>query len=139
MKSQTAGKRLKRCYGKIYGLQKKIIMKRARNKTNTSSKANHRGSPPLIEVQKVRDVDFVFETNAAKHVYLCGDFNNWEPESLCMSGNPAAGLWEKRLALPPGRYEYKFNVDGKWMHDPGAPENIPNTFGTMNSVLEVTP
>jgi len=86
-----------------------------------------------------RDVDFVLECNGAEHVYVCGDFNYWHPASLRMIGSPEAGLWEKRLALLPGRYEYKFIVDGRWRHDPDANENVRNKYGTLNSVVEVRP
>ena len=54
-----------------------------------------------------------------------------------MIGSPDAGLWEKRLVLPPGRHEYKFVVDGQWQHDRDARENVLNEFGTLNSVVEV--
>jgi len=47
------------------------------------------------------------------------------------------GLWETSLALPPGRYEYKFVVDGQWLPDPNAHENVFNAHGTLNSVVEV--
>jgi 1,4-alpha-glucan branching enzyme len=89
--------------------------------------------------ETIHDVDFVLETSGAEQVYLCGDFNDWQPASLRMIGNPDAGLWKKRLSLHPGRYEYKFKVDGQWMHDPDAQLNVPNTFGSLNSVLEVSP
>jgi 1,4-alpha-glucan branching enzyme len=85
------------------------------------------------------EVEFVLESNGAERVYICGDFNQWRPTSLRMIGNPAAGLWEKRLLLPPGRYEYKFVVDGNWTHDPDARENVSNAFGSLNSVVEVRP
>lgn len=82
------------------------------------------------------DVDFVLEHSPAENVYVCGDFNDWQPVSLSpMDGRQ--GLWKKRLSLPPGRYEYKFVVDGNWIPDPAAQENIPNTFGSINSVLEI--
>ena len=85
------------------------------------------------------DVDFVLECPGAEHVYICGDFNDWHPTSLRMIGNTEDGLWEKRLTLPPGRYEYKFVVDGNWRHDPDARENVPNIYGSLNSVVEVRP
>lgn len=85
------------------------------------------------------DVDFVLERNGAEHVYVCGDFNHWQPLCLRLIGNPDSGLWEKRVTLPPGRYEYKFVVDGNWIHDPDAQENAPNPYGSLNSVLEVGP
>jgi 1,4-alpha-glucan branching enzyme len=89
--------------------------------------------------RQCRDIDFVLEYNGAEHVYVCGDFNDWHPTCLRMIGNPDAGLWEKRLTLPPGRYEYKFVVDGSWRHDPDARENVPNIYGSLNSVVEVRP
>ena len=92
-------------------------------------------APPLAVVKV--EVEFVFERCGAEQVYICGDFNNWQPTSLRMIGNPEAGLWEKRLMLDPGRYEYKFFVDGNWIHDPDAGENVSNTYGSLNSVVEV--
>jgi 1,4-alpha-glucan branching enzyme len=86
-----------------------------------------------------REVDFVLDHNGAEHVYVCGDFNDWHPTCLRMIGNADAGLWEKRLVLPPGRHEYKFVVDGRWLHDPEAAENVPNIYGSLNSVVEVRP
>ena len=47
------------------------------------------------------------------------------------------GKWAKELALRPGRYEYRFVVDGEWVDDPAATELIPNLFGTANAVLVV--
>ena len=47
------------------------------------------------------------------------------------------GHWETTIALAPGRYEYKFVVDGQWLPDPLAHENVWNQHGTLNSVVEV--
>ncbi len=55
----------------------------------------------------------------ARAVSLVGDFNSWG-----MFGTPLArvpGGWECRLDLPPGRYVYKFIVDGSWTADPATP------------------
>jgi 1,4-alpha-glucan branching enzyme len=84
-----------------------------------------------------REVGFVLEYTGAEHVYVCGDFNDWHPTSLRMIGNSDDALWEKRLTLPPGRYEYKFVVNGNWLHDPDARENVSNIYGSLNSVVEV--
>ena len=91
---------------------------------------------PAADLQ-CREVDFVLEYNGAEHVHVCADFTDWRPTSLRMIGDMIPGLWEKRLLLPPGRHEYKFVVDGKWLHDPGARENTPNIYGSLNSVVEV--
>ena len=87
--------------------------------------------------QQCREVGFILECTGAEHVYVCGDFNDWHPACLRMIGSEEAGLWEKRLTLSPGRYEYKFVVDGKWLHDPDARENVRNVYGSLNSVVEV--
>jgi len=87
----------------------------------------------------LHEIEFVLECIGAQQAYVCGDFNRWQPVSMRVIGNPDAGLWEKTMPLAPGRYEYKFFVDGKWMHDPEAPENAPNVYGSLNSVLEVRP
>jgi 1,4-alpha-glucan branching enzyme len=85
------------------------------------------------------EVEFVLEGRGAEHVCVCGDFNGWQADSLRLIGNPTGGLWGKKLPLQPGRYEYKFLVDGEWIHDPNAGENVPNAFGSLNSVVNVGP
>ena len=86
-----------------------------------------------------REVAFILNSPHARSVYLCGDFNEWSPTGLPMIERIEGRLWEKRLMLPPGRYEYKFIVDGGWRHNPAAGTNIPNAFGSLNSVVEVWP
>lgn len=85
----------------------------------------------------VVEVAFALECAEAKEVFLCGDFNQWSPTALRMIRQNRNGRWEKRLTLPPGRYEYKFIIDGKWIADPAARENVVNTFGSTNSVVKV--
>ncbi|WP_373552114.1 M20/M25/M40 family metallo-hydrolase [Haliscomenobacter sp.] len=57
----------------------------------------------------------------AQQVSLVSDFNNWN-----MFGTPLAKTsdgWECRLELPPGKYVYKFIVDGDWTADPSTPSD----------------
>lgn len=55
------------------------------------------------------------EFKTAKKVFLSGSFNDWSlygtPMNLTDSG------WVVQLTLEPGKYFYKFIVDGKWMED----------------------
>ena len=74
----------------------------------------------------------------AQEVCIAGSFNDWHP-SVTPMVRLDDGKWAKELALPPGRYEYRFVVDGQWVDDPSATELIPNPFGTANAVLEVRP
>jgi hypothetical protein len=74
---------------------------------------------------------------AAKQVYVAGSFNGWKPDTtpLAPLGN---GRWKGDLNLGPGRHEYLFVVDGKWLPDPSAKESVQNPFGGRNSVLTVS-
>ena len=80
---------------------------------------------------------FTFESTHAKEIILMGDFNNWNPKKHPMN-NAGNGTWNKAVMLSPGKYEYKFFVDGEWREDPRNEQMCRNCFGTLNSVLEVT-
>ena len=83
-----------------------------------------------------RKIGFSFNFPEAKEIFLAGDFNGWDPQSLPLKKN-GNGAWEAKLNLSPGRYEYKIMVDGAWSHDLGCAEMVPNPFGTYNCVLRV--
>lgn len=78
----------------------------------------------------------------ATSVAIAGSFNDWNTESTVLQ-REKEGRWSVMLELTPGRYEYKFMVDGSWCCEPGnddaAPgeDRVPNDFGTMNRVLVV--
>ena len=84
------------------------------------------------------------QANQAKSVFVAGDFNNWSSHAMPLSKG-RGGVWKLKLGLPPGRYEYKFIVDGEWCCDPGCPgcvqehaeckHCIVNQYGSMNRVL----
>ena len=85
---------------------------------------------------KTAKVTFVLLDLGAKQVSLAGEFNGWASNGTPMKRDDA-GHWETTLALPPGRYEYKFVVDGEWVPDPQARDQVRNQHGTLNSVIEV--
>ena len=85
---------------------------------------------------------FICRGEAAQSVILAGSFNGWDPTGIPME-RQADGSWRADLELAPGRYEYKFIVDGAWCCDLGradeeCPDCVPNSFGTMNRVMEVS-
>ena len=49
----------------------------------------------------------------------------------------AQGNWSTTVDLKPGRYEYRFVVDGNWENDQDNNEIVPNPFGTFNNVIVV--
>jgi hypothetical protein len=56
----------------------------------------------------------------AENVNLAGDFNAWNPGELYMLKTKTG--WQLPYVLAAGNYAYKFIVDGKWIPDPGNPQ-----------------
>ncbi len=72
----------------------------------------------------------------AESVAIAGDFNGWNP-GLTPLRRSSNGLWTFTIPLKPGRYQYMFSVDGRWVTDPLASEFSPDGFGDENAVLDV--
>jgi 1,4-alpha-glucan branching enzyme len=85
---------------------------------------------------KRRRVTFSFQATDAEEVILAGDFNHWDLDKHAMS-HDGHGTWCKTVLIEPGRYEYKFFVDGNWKIDPRNDQTCVNSFGTRNSVLDI--
>ncbi|MGH7177773.1 MAG: AAA family ATPase [Tepidisphaeraceae bacterium] len=90
-------------------------------------------------VKQVGDeVLFAVRFEQARKVLLAGDFNNWQPMSTPMLHAGQPGEWRMSLPLPPGRYRYRFVVDGAWVTDPNNRFVEVNQFGELNNVVEVS-
>ncbi len=83
-----------------------------------------------------KPVLFKLSQSGAKKVSVAGDFNNWNTNKL-LAKKDSRGTWMAKANLKPGRYEYKFYVDGNWIEDPNCPARVPNPLGTQNCVVEV--
>jgi len=84
---------------------------------------------------QVKDSVVIFylrNNQSARRVMLAGSFNNWNPEALAMT--PTDSGWIAFVTLSPGKYWYKFIVDGNWTvdKDNGLAEN--DGMGNNNSV-----
>jgi 1,4-alpha-glucan branching enzyme len=101
-------------------------------KGSLSAKTVVKASAPKASAK--RDVTFAVYEPRAGEVFVSGAFNDWQPTPLSRTGNRD---WKATVSLVPGRYEYKFVVDGKWKVDPRSQQFSPNAFGTLNSVIEV--
>ena len=69
----------------------------------------------------------------AKRVILSGSFNHWHEQQLFLRKTSIG--WKLTMDMPPGIYEYKFIVDGAWMHDPSNNLKVLNPHDTYNSIL----
>jgi 1,4-alpha-glucan branching enzyme len=90
--------------------------------------------PEAVGGKRVR---FALHANPACRVSVAGTFNDWNPKANGMRYRVRERAFVTTLTLAPGRYEYKFIVDGSWCVDPEQPEWIPNGMGTLNSVRRV--
>jgi hypothetical protein len=71
----------------------------------------------------------------ARVVAVAGSFNDWN-QSKVFCGKEG-DEWICRLDLAPGKYTYKFIIDGDWILDPANPETEDDERGFTNSVLVV--
>ncbi len=99
--------------------------------------AKSSGSKVKAEGSGKKPVTFSLKAEGAKSVVVTGCFCDWHLTTHKLKKN-AEGIWQKTLQLEPGRYEYRFIVDGEWADDPACTERVPNSFGSQNCVLDVT-
>jgi ABC-type transport system substrate-binding protein len=93
------------------------------------------GTGPVVTPE---GVEFTYIDPDASRVNLVGDFNNWSATADPLYDREGTGRWTIRIPLKPGRYQYKFLVDGKkWQPDLSNPHEVDDGFGGLNSVIEV--
>jgi chromosome partitioning protein len=93
----------------------------------------HETENPRLALSVPREVTFTFDAPEAEHVLLTGDFNDWTLDGSEMA--PIGGVWTKVIKLAPGRYRYRYVVDGQWQHDPANATIAPNPYGGHDSIL----
>jgi chromosome partitioning protein len=92
-------------------------------------------SLPSAPIPTENGVLFTLKAPQAHHVQLAGDFNSWMPEGNEMEFSN--GVWQKMLVLAPGRYRYRYVVDGRWQNDPLNTCVEPSPFGDNDSVIDL--
>ncbi len=83
--------------------------------------------------ESTKIVDFKYNAPNARSVYLSGTFNSWNPNANLLKKD-WTGMWKASLKLSPGRYEYKYIVDGNWQSDPICNSCVQNNLGSTNCV-----
>jgi 1,4-alpha-glucan branching enzyme len=88
--------------------------------------------------QKLKNgkIRFVWPDCGVRDIFLVGDFNQWNERS-----HPLRRIkdrsYELELEIPPGKYRFKYLVDGVWWNDPDAEEYAPNPWGSEDSVIRI--
>jgi enterochelin esterase family protein len=73
----------------------------------------------------------------AEAVAIYGSFNNWiQTKNYCAK---ESGGWVCRIDLAPGKYTYKFLVDGVGLNDPDNSATEDDGSGQMDSVIVIKP
>jgi len=90
-----------------------------------------------IELPKLTEIKFSVFAPDAKEVFLVGEFNNWQADDNSRM-NPDNGNWQKKLGLNPGKYRYRFVIDGSWIEDSANPLKEMNPYGSQDSLVEVS-
>lgn len=92
--------------------------------------------PKMAIISKDGNTSFILPGfRKATRVILSGSFNNWNEQAIQMNKTDTG--WEINLELVQGIYEYKFIVDGTWIHDPNNSLYVLNQHRTLNSILLV--
>lgn len=89
-----------------------------------------------VENLKPQSVTFSYVSPSAKEVQLVGDFNAWGAYPLALNkGENDIEIFTLSLALPKGKYKYRFLVDGQTVLDESASKIDFN--GEVFNILEV--
>lgn len=88
-------------------------------------------------LQTANGVEFRIDAPDANEVRLAADFNNWKPEDTRLVNAGDNGLFNVTLDLEPGRYRYRYVIDGEWVKDPNNTYVESNPYGELNSIVEV--
>ncbi len=71
----------------------------------------------------------------AQTISLSGSFNHWSTFMHPLSQTDQG--WQIEIDLDPGKYEYRFIVDGLWSLDPNNSQTVIDKSGIENNVLYV--
>jgi 1,4-alpha-glucan branching enzyme len=97
----------------------------------------------FLKSKSICKVTFRLQAEAvetAGKVVLVGDFNEWDTEAGIAMQQLKNGDFKTTIDLETGKaYQFRYLIDGKrWENDWAADQYIPTSFGTDNSVVDVT-
>ena len=81
-------------------------------------------------------IDLGYQHFEGRELMIAGEFNDWIPDAGVETMHKNGSV-HKIFYAPPGEYQYRLIIDGKWRNDPTNPEQILNPLGVHNSMLRV--
>ncbi len=106
------------------------VLQREHAPAEPASRGAAVASAPVVSGDSVV---FSLEAPLAERVQLAGDFNGWRPDALELER--VGDVWKTALKLEPGRYRYRFVVDGHWQSDPLNEATEPSPYGGNDSLV----
>jgi hypothetical protein len=74
----------------------------------------------------------------ADRIFVSGSFNGWNEGETPMRQD-RDGVWRASIDMPMGKqYEFRYIVDGRWQTDFHADGSATNSFGSQNSVIDLS-
>lgn len=108
------------------------IAERAPDPVRTAEKIERIYGPRAVD----DGVVFVIRAEGANRVQIAGDFNDWNPDRTPLA-NVDHETFQIKVPLMPGRYQYRYVVDGHWRNDPDNHNVEMNPYGELNNVIDV--
>ena len=89
----------------------------------------------FVERDRRQRFNFTFNPQGGRYrnVAIRGEMTEWAAVPLTLMD----GIWQTRMTLSPGSYQYLLVVDGRDMLDPNNPEVVDNNIGGQNSLMVV--
>ncbi|KAJ8308608.1 hypothetical protein KUTeg_013482 [Tegillarca granosa] len=116
-------------YMDMIGESRALEMALGRPRAATSQS---QGDTMMINKQKALPTVFKWE-GGGKEVYISGSFNQWKTKIPMAKSH---GDFFTIVELPEGDHQYKFLVDGQWVHNPNEVTNIHGDFITIVDLPE---
>ena len=83
-------------------------------------------------------IEFVLRDRTARSIAVLGSWDHWRAPGA-KAVQIGQGVWRATVRrLPPGRYAYKYLVNGEtWIPDPANPLRVVDDSGNVNSMFEL--
>ncbi|MCZ6836635.1 MAG: isoamylase early set domain-containing protein [Planctomycetota bacterium] len=119
-----------------------ILCERSRETTRERTPARSEShEPPRISTFGVkltsRGMIFTQPASSGRKISVAGDFNGWSPGVTMLKLREDSGVFQALVDMPPGKYQYRIVIDGKWQADRYNEEMQLNAYGEPNSVIVV--
>ncbi len=90
----------------------------------------------LVKSPEKKRVQLVLLDKGFNEVKIKGEMNSWNPN--VSSVVKKEGKWITEMMLNPGKYQYKYLIDGMEINDPTNQDSVSNGIGGFNSVLSIS-